>query len=193
VRLYSHFSFESLSNVYLIGPEEPGDAVLVDPLGMDVALLEAIEGHGYYIRHVLVTHSTEAHLKGLRTLRRIYDCAVYAAHASVLGDAAVSLSHGERLDLCCGSIEVIALPGHGSDSVAFHTNGFLFTGTALSAGEYGRVPNPYAKAILIENIRDRVFSLPEQTVLLPFYGPPSTVLVERISAAAETAPTADSP
>lgn len=181
MRLFSHFSFDTLSNTYVVGPDGGGDALLVDPVSFDAPLLEIVEGQGYYVRHVLLTHYNESHLAGLRTLRRIYDCSVYAAHATVLGQSAITVSHGERFSLCCGPIDVITLPGHTSDSVAYYTNGFLFTGVAMTAAEYGRVPNPYAKAILLANIRDRVLVLPEETVILPFYGPPSTVLVEKRS------------
>lgn len=179
MRLFSHFSFDTLSNTYVVGPDGGGDALLVDPASFDVPLLEIVEGHGYYVRHVLLTHYDESHLAGLRTLRRIYDCSVYAAHATVLGELAITVSHGDRFSLCCGPIEVITLPGHSSDSVAYFTNGLLFTGTAMSAAEYGSVGNPYAKAILLANIRERVLTLPDETVVFPFYGPPSTVLVEK--------------
>lgn len=179
MKLFSHFSFESLSNVYLIGPDDGGEAMLLDPMSFDVPLLQIVESEGYYIRHVLLTHANDAHLPGLRTLRRIYDCTVYAAHATVLGEASVSVAHGERLELCCGAIDVIGLPGHGSDTLAFATGGFVFTGIGMSAGEYGRVANPYAKAILLDNIRERILTLPEETVILPFYGPPSTIGVEK--------------
>ena len=51
----------------------------------------------------------------------------------------------------------------------------------MSAGECGTVINPYAKALLLANIQDRVLALPEDTVILPFVGPPSTVAIERVT------------
>ncbi len=179
MNLYSHYSFDTLSNSYLLGPRAGGDAILFDPATFDVPLLDLVEKQHYYVRHVVLTHCDDARLDGLRTLRRIYDCTVYAAHATVLGSPAIAVSHGEVLDLCCSPIEVIAMPGMGSDSVAYHMAGFVFTGTAMSAAEYGSVPNPYAKALLLAGIRDRILTLPEETVILPCHGPPSTVAVER--------------
>lgn len=179
MRLYSLFSVETLSNTYLIGPDDGGDAILFDPASFDVSMLELVEGFGYYVRSVLLTHVDESHLAGLRTLRRIYDCTVYAAHANVLDAPVVSVSDGDHLELCNDPVRVITLPGHGSDSVAYYTGGFLFTGNAMSAGEYGPVLNPYAKALLFANIRDRILTLPDATVLLPFTGPPSTVELEK--------------
>ena len=85
------------------------------------------------------------------------------------------------MDACGTTVEVIGLPGQGRDCIAYLVGGFLFCGTALSAGEFGSVSNPYAKAILITSIAESVLSLPPETVILPFYGPPTTVAVERRS------------
>lgn len=179
MRLYSQFSFDTLSNSYLVGPDNGGDAVLFDPATFDVALLEIVERHGYYVRSVVLTHIDEAHMEGLRTIRRIYDCTVYAAHPTVLGEQAVTVSDRQELDIGAEPIRVISLPGHGSDSVAYYTGGFLFAGSAMSAAEHGLVVNQYSKALLLADIRDRVFTLPDETVILPFRGPPTTVRIEK--------------
>lgn len=179
MRLYTHYAVETLSNAYLIGPDTGGDAVLIDPAMFDVPLLELVEGMGYYVRHVVLTHCNEARLDGLRTLRRVYDCAVYAAHATVLERPAVQVADGDVLDICCKPMTVIAMPGNGSDSVAYAVGGYVFAGTALSAGESGEVATPYARALLLGGIRDRILSLPDDTVILPCHGPPSTVALEK--------------
>lgn len=179
MRLYTRFSYETLSNTYLIGPDDGGDAVLFDPATFDVSLLELVESLNYYVRSVVLTHIDESHLGGLRTIRRVYDCTVYAAHAEVLGEHAVTVADGDELTICTEPVRAIAIPGRGSDSIAYWAGGFLFTGTSMSAGEYGAVPNPYAKALLLANIRDRILTLPDDTVILPFSGPPSTVGLEK--------------
>ena len=179
MRLYSHFSFDTLSNSYLIGPRGGGAAALFDPVSFDVELLDLIESQGYYIRSVLLTHCDEEHVGGLRTLRRVYDCTVYAAHPTVMGMSAVTLSHGQVLDVLPEPVRVIALPGHGSDSLAYAAGGFLFCGSAMSAGECGPAANPYAKALLLANIQNELLSLPDETVVLPFIGPPSTIGLEK--------------
>jgi glyoxylase-like metal-dependent hydrolase (beta-lactamase superfamily II) len=179
VKLFSHYAYRTLANTYLIGPDEPGDAIIVDPSVFDVEMLELVESNGYYIRSVLLTHCDESHLHGLRTIRRVYDCEVYAARSSVLGESVHPVSNEDVLDICCAPIRVIGLPGHGRDSIAYLVADFLFTGSALSAAEPGEVGNSYARAALIENIKERVLTLPDHTVVLPFFGPPSTVSVEK--------------
>lgn len=179
MRLFSHYAYKTLANTYLIGPDEPGNAILVDPSVFDVEMLELVESHGYNVHGVLLTHCDESHLNGLRTIRRVYDCEVFAARSSVLGESVTPVSNGDVLDICCEPIHVIGLPGYGRDSVAYLVADFLFAGVALSAGEPGAVSNSYARAALLDNIGERVLTLADHTVMLPFYGPPSTVRVEK--------------
>ncbi|MFW6313681.1 MAG: MBL fold metallo-hydrolase [Spirochaetota bacterium] len=179
MRLFSHFSFDTLSNSYLIGPEGGGDAVLFDPASFDVALLDLVEAQRYYIRNVILTHCDEAHIHGLRTLRRVYDCAVHAARPIVLGQPASTVADGAEIDVGFETVRAIALTGHSGDSIAYCVGGFVFTGSAMSAAEPGPVPNAYAKALLLVDIQERLLSLPDETVVLPFFGPPSTIGLER--------------
>ena len=179
VRVYSHYCYNTLSNCYLVGPDGPGDAILVDPSCFDTALLSLAERHGYTIRHVFFTHCDDSHIDGVRVLRKIYDCTVYAAMPTVLDVPAHRVDHADRIALEVGAVDVIGLPGYGRDAMAYLLNGFLFSGIALTAGEPGSVPNASALAVLVTHIEDRVMSLPDWTVILPFWGPPSTVALER--------------
>jgi len=179
--VYNHFAVETLSNTYLVGLEHR-KAMLVDPGVFDGELLELIEHHSYEIAAVLLTHASNEHLGGLRTLSRIYqDIRVCSAMPEVLDLKAEPVLPGSRLELCGYDVEVIGLPGQGRDCLAFRLEGFLFCGTALSAGELGSVPNSYARAILMDSVADLILTLPAHTVILPFFGPPTTVGIERLT------------
>lgn len=189
MRVYSHFAVDSLANSYIVGERECGDAIVIDPAVFEETMLEFVEENGYFVRTILLTHCDETHLAGLVSILRIYEGAsIYARVESVLGIPASEVVDGSTISTCGTNVEVIALPGHGRDSVAYRLGGFLFTGCALSAGETGAVPNPYAKANLLDDIQQRIFSLPDQTVVFPFYGPPTTVGVERSSLPMQSPP-----
>lgn len=189
MRLFSCFSFETLSNCYLLGPAEGGDAVLVDPATFTVAALETVERNHYYVRAVLLTHCDESHMGGLQTLLRIYtEAAVYASVPRAGGIGANVVAHGDEINVGELMVSVIAMPGMGTDCVAYRIGSILFTGTAFTAGETGTVRNPYAKGLLLRDIRERILTLPEETVLLPFCGPPSTIAVERITTPTDPPP-----
>lgn len=177
--VYSHFAVETLSNTYLVGLGSH-QALLVDPCVFDAELLELVEHHSYEIAAVLLTHANSDHLSGLRTLSRVYqDIRVCSAMPEVLDLHAERVRSGTTLEICGAAIEVISLPGQGRDCLAYLLGGFLFCGTALSAGELGSVPNSYARAILTASVSDSILTLPAHTVVLPFYGPPTTIAVER--------------
>ena len=75
-------------------------------------------------------------------------------------------------------LEVIAVPGHSSGGVAFYSgeNGVIFTGDALFAGSIGRSDLPGGNhQQLLDNIRNRLFTLPLQTVVYPGHGPETTI------------------
>lgn len=186
MRVFSHYAVDSLANSYIIGKIDGNDAIVIDPAVFDETMLEMIEHNGYFVRSILLTHSAENHLGGLRSILRIYDSpTIYAGVPRVLDMATTEVEDGMSIDICGMNVGVVALPGHGRDSVAYRVNGFLFTGIALTAGETGAVPNRYAKAILLADVQDRIFTLPDETVLFPFYGPPTTIGVERYSIAME--------
>lgn len=178
MNLLYHFSPGSLSNIYVIAPDEGEDALIVDPAVLDVPLLEAIEQQGLYIRSILVTHETEAHLAGIRTLLRIYDARLYAANPQVLQYEAVPVANAKQFRASGMEVIPIALSGYWSDALIYRIDGMLFVGEIMSAGRVGETVNPYAHALLISDLREKILPLPGGTIILPTEGPPSTLAVE---------------
>jgi hydroxyacylglutathione hydrolase len=175
----SLFSAPGFSNAYLLGPDGGGDAVLVDPGEFDAAMLVAIEGNRLRVRWVLVTHAHEAHLKGIRGLRRVYELEVWCNQPSVLDFPAHHLHDGDHLALGSFAVEVLEVPGHTLDSLCYRVSGCVFTGDTLYAGSIGRTRDGYARGLLLEGIRRKLLTLPDSTLVFPGHGPPSTIGVER--------------
>ena len=178
MKVYTHFSVLGFSNTYLVGPEEGGDAILIDPGVMDIPLLKLIESNGYYIRHILVTHNHESHVRGGGTLLKIYAAKVYGSARNLLDRDSRQVSDGEVLHLSGMEVECLEIPGHSSDSMVYRIGTTFFTGDALNAGGIGSTPNRYARALLIQAIRRKIFSW-EQGVIFPGHGPPTTLRTEQ--------------
>lgn len=179
MKVFNTFPLEENSNSYLIGPEEPGDALIIDPIKLTTELLSLIEEHGYYIRSILVTHSHTRHIKGLKTFLRVYDAQVYAAAARLFDFFCKSIQDGDTLNLSDFHVEVIGVPGHSPDSLVYRICNMLFTGDSLSAGMSGSTSNLYAKSLLNTNIIEKIMSYPDTYIIFPGHGPPSTLLAER--------------
>jgi hydroxyacylglutathione hydrolase len=175
----SLFSAPGTSNSYLLGPDAGGDAILIDPGSFDAPLLQAVEGNRLCIRWILVTHAHTSHIKGIRTLLKVYDAEIFAALPSVLDFPARRIGDGEELPLGRFTVEILETPGHSMDSVCFRVEDLLFTGDTLSAGGIGTTRDGYAKGLLVQSIRRKILPLDESTILFPGHGPPSRVWVER--------------
>ncbi|ADN02643.1 MBL fold metallo-hydrolase [Spirochaeta thermophila] len=178
MKVFAHFSLPGFSNTYLVGPEEGGDAILVDPGCFDEYLLNLVEDHGYYVRHVLVTHGHRNHFQGIKTILRIYDATVYANTPHLDGVLCEMVHEGRRLDLGWVEVRVLSLPGHSRDSVAYVVGPYVFTGDALTSGKVGSPVNPQGKALLIAYLNQKLLALPGHYIIFPGHGPPTTVRTE---------------
>ena len=180
MKFFSLFSRLGFSNTYLVGPSGGGDAILIDPGIFDSALLQAVEGNGLYVRSILITHAHNAHINGIRGLRKVYDSQIYAAQPSVLDFPARRVQDGDRLELGEFSVQVIGTPGHSIDSLCFLVGGLLFTGDSLSAGGTGTTRDGYARGLLLESIRRMLLVLADEVLIFPGHGPPTKVGVEKL-------------
>jgi hydroxyacylglutathione hydrolase len=179
MRFYSYYSVTHFSNCYLLGGEAQGEALLIDPGIFDEGLLALIEGNGWHVRHVLLTHSHLAHVNGIRTLLKVYDVRVHALDPSALDFPAERLEQSAALRLCGFPIQVLATPGHSNDSACFQIGRMLFSGDVLSAGRIGETASAYERALLLGSIRGKLLGLPEGLFLFTGHGPPSTLEVEK--------------
>jgi hydroxyacylglutathione hydrolase len=179
MKLFSHFAVIGFSNTYLLGPDEGGDAVIIDPGVMDIELLKLVEGNKFYVRHILVTTPHEAHVQGLKTLLRIYDATIYSGAATVLDFPDRQVHDGDTLDLSGFKADVFNVSGHSKDSIVYKIEDALFTGDAIGAGRLGDSPNAYASAILKSTIQEKIAPLPDSLLIFPGHGPPTTLEAER--------------
>lgn len=91
------------------------------------------------------------------------------------------LSDGQEITAAGLTLKVIAVPGHSPGGIALYSeaDGILFTGDALFAGSIGRSDLPGGDhEQLMENIRERLFVLPPETVVYPGHGPETTIREE---------------
>jgi glyoxylase-like metal-dependent hydrolase (beta-lactamase superfamily II) len=197
VRLFFHYCQFGFSNCYVVGTEIPAgdngetrheasrreaalpEAIIIDPGNMDETILNLIERNNYRLRGVLITHDHLSHVRGLRTLKRIYDADIYAVNHLILDHKTIMVKDGDSLKLGPFKVEVISVPGHSSDSAVYKIGYWLFTGDALSAGLLGTTASSYGAEVQMTALRSKIFSLPGNYAVLPGHGPPSCLEAER--------------
>jgi glyoxylase-like metal-dependent hydrolase (beta-lactamase superfamily II) len=154
-------------------------AVIIDPGSMEKITLETLENNKFILKAVLLTHDHLSHVRGLRTLMRIYDAEIFAVNPSIMDHKTKMVKDGNRITTNGFSIEVISIPGHSSDSVVYKINNLLFTGDVLTAGLVGSTASAYGATTQMDKLRSRLLSLPGDYIVLPGHGPPSTLEAER--------------
>jgi len=183
MKLFFQYCSFGFSNCYILGEEDTGDrqpsAIIVDPGSMEIVTLESIENNNFNLKAVLITHDHFSHVRGLQTLKRIYNAEVFAVNHSIMNNKTTMVKDGDKLRIADFSVEVISIPGHSSDSAVYRVDNLLFTGDVLTAGLVGSTASAYGAATQMNKLRSRLLSLPGDYVVLPGHGPPSTMEAER--------------
>jgi hydroxyacylglutathione hydrolase len=179
LRLLSHYSVSTFSNVYVLACERSRQAAIIDPARFEAPLLEFIESNGFALAHVLITRPDESHEQGVRTLKRIYDVQIHAGIPEMAGSETAVVAEGTTITLGDREITTIALPAHSQDARAYMYGHLLFCGPEMSAGGIAPGHPGYSGVLLRKMIHERLLSLPPETIVLPREGPPTTIGLER--------------
>jgi glyoxylase-like metal-dependent hydrolase (beta-lactamase superfamily II) len=91
------------------------------------------------------------------------------------------LTDGQVIEMAGMTLLVLAVPGHSPGGIALYSGdeSVVFTGDALFAGSIGRSDLPGGDhEQLMLSIREKLFTLPEDTVVYPGHGPETTIKKE---------------
>ncbi len=94
------------------------------------------------------------------------------------------VQHGDTVEAAGMSFEVLETPGHSSGHVVFLWKGdspwLLFGGDMLFQGSVGRADFPDSDPQqLVQSIRQRLYTLPDDTIVLPGHGDSTTIGEEK--------------
>jgi glyoxylase-like metal-dependent hydrolase (beta-lactamase superfamily II) len=157
----------------------PRDALIIDPGCMDETILNFIEGNEYNLKGILLTHSHLTHVRGLASLKRVYNVDIYSAKSMIMDYKTNVVRDGDTFRVGSFTVKAVSVPGHSIDSLVYIIEHLLFTGDVLSAGLIGRTDSAYSAMRQIMMIQNKIFTLRGNYIVLPGHGPPSTLNVER--------------
>jgi hydroxyacylglutathione hydrolase len=180
------------SNCYLVrASDQAAGAAVVDPGGDPAPLYAELERLGAKAAGILVTHADIDHVDGVAALAEATGTEAWApageADALRQGltrgglkvrphDPAHEVADGDRVTVAGIEFEVVGVPGHSIDHVAFCTGGKLFSGDLLFAGSVGRVDFPGGDwDRLLESVQRLVERFGPDATVYPGHGEPTTL------------------
>ena len=169
------------NNVYVVACARTDKAVIIDA----AAEAERIEAAVSDVEPVaiLTTHGHHDHVGAAVEVRRRL-AVPFRIHRADSAAAGISpdlpLEDGEEVDVGELRLGVVHTPGHTPGSTCFTLPGHLFSGDTLFPGGPGATGRPGSSfELIIGSIRDRLMTLPDDTLVHPGHGRGTTIGTER--------------
>jgi glyoxylase-like metal-dependent hydrolase (beta-lactamase superfamily II) len=179
-------SFDVDNNVWVVGDDE--ECVVIDA-PHDVEEIMAVVA-GRRVKAILCTHAHDDHVREAPQLRTQTQAPIFLhpddrplwemTHPGELWD--VDLADGEVVDVGGVGLEVIHTPGHAPGAVCFHAPALrcVFTGDTLFNGGPGATGRSFSDYdTIVASIRDRLFALPDDTVVHTGHGEDTSIAAEQ--------------
>ena len=194
------------NNVYFLVDDDSGDCVLIDPSFDPETQLRLVQEQNWQLRQIWLTHGHFDHIAGAKTVSEAFSPPLpIAMHLDSFSWAAVQpdalkmgrridpipsldipLAQGMWLDVVPGGsrnlVEVREVSGHNPGSVLFYIPelAMAVVGDAIFRGSIGRTDLEGSDhKLLLKNIREQIYTLPDETTLLPGHGSSTTVGFEK--------------
>ncbi len=198
------FAFNPFSqNTYVISDQN--QAWIIDPGNSNESenqqLFDYIHSNELVVQAIVLTHAHIDHVLGLSVVDKKFKVPVllHPIEKEILDLAPLSaqrfgmefqkvepelkfIEEGEELILGKLRFKVIHVPGHSPGHVAFYNEDsqMLISGDVLFQGSIGRTDLYKGNGEqLLQSIREKIFTLPENTVVYPGHGPHTLVGFEK--------------
>ncbi|MGH9868895.1 MAG: MBL fold metallo-hydrolase [Candidatus Polarisedimenticolia bacterium] len=189
-------------NCVVLGDEQERAAVVIDPGDEPEAIEDVLDQHKLELKEIVHTHAHVDHILAADRLRRdrggrvglhesdrfLWDAVPMQATfigvtAQPLGPVDRWLKGGDTVAFGRHHLDVIETPGHTPGSLCFLLEGrppLVFSGDTLFLMSVGRTDLwGGSHQRLVASIRDRLFTLDDQTLVHPGHGPRTTIRDEK--------------
>ena len=164
------------TNTYIVVCQKTGDSLVVDAPAKASEIIASLQGT--IPRYILLTHDHYDHtgvLVSLRSRLKVPLAAHTADSLTLKTPPEILLKDGDIISL--GNLEVKALhvPGHTPGSLCFRIGKYLLAGDTIFPGGPGKTWSPDEFRQILKSITEKIFLLPDDTVIFPGHGDSTTV------------------
>lgn len=184
------------NNNYLIIDEQSKEAALVDCSGVDSEINDVLSEYGAKLKYILLTHGHFDHIAGIRpnpdvkVLMHENDLSwlskvnqylpMFGMPEITVPKVDIFVKDGDIIKLGDREIKVIHTPGHTQGGVCYLVDGKLFSGDTIFRESVGRCDLEGGDfSQIVESIKDKIFTLPPETVIYPGHGRMTSVEWEK--------------
>lgn len=186
-------------NTY-VAYDETKKGFIVDPGGFSQVLADYIKENEVEIEYIILTHGHGDHIGGVKAFMDLYPNAKLVAYKDerellqdpmknvsrelsgtpVTLEADIYVSDGDTLKVGDTTLTFIHTPGHTKGGMSIVGPGFVFSGDTLFRGSIGRT-DFYGGSFpeIMKSIKERLFLLPDDTVVYPGHMEPTTIEYEK--------------
>ena len=188
------------TNCYIVGSEQTHDGMVIDPASDAPGIMTNIRQLGLTIRLIVVTHTHPDHIGAISEVKEATGAsfALHSTEVETLKQYDYSrftaldpsfrpppppdklLNDGDTLEIGDLSFLIAHTPGHSAGGICIIGHGVVFSGDTLFNMGIGRTDGPGGDYnMLISGIRNKLFVLPDNTLVLPGHGPKTTIGYEK--------------